>query len=142
MEKNIDIDEIKKIIPHRYPFLFVDRITELGDNYIAGYKNVSQDEPFFQGHFPDRPIMPGVLIIEALAQTGAIYMMRDEKWRGKIPLFLGIEKARFRKPVLPGDRLRLEVKIVQIWSNFVKMEGTASVDGNTVCEATLMAGTT
>ncbi len=137
----MDINEIKKIIPHRYPFLFVDQVTEIRDNYIVGYKNILTDEPFFQGHFPGQPIMPGVLIIEALAQVGAIYMMRDEKWKGKTPLFLGIDKVRFRKQVVPGDQLKLEVKILQERGSFVKMEGLASVDGKIACEAVIFAGT-
>ena len=137
----MEINEIKKILPHRYPFLFVDRVTEIKDNYIVGYKNVSADEHFFQGHFPDQPIMPGVLIIEALAQLGGIYMLRQEQFKNKMPLFLGIDKVRFRKQVVPGDALKLEVKILQVRGTIVKMEGVASVDGNVACEATLMAGT-
>lgn len=137
----MDTEEIKKIIPHRDPFLFVDEVTDIRENYISGFKKVSADEPHFRGHFPNRPIMPGVLIIESLAQLAAIYIMRDPQWYGKTPLFLGIDRVRFRKPVLPGDLLKVEVKILHSRGGIFKLEGIASVNDNTVCEAVFLAGT-
>ncbi len=107
----LGIKEIKEIIPHRYPILLIDRVTEIVEGVSAkGYKNVSINEQFFQGHFPDHPVMPGVLILEALAQVGAVAILSKEEFKGKIPFFAGADKVRFKKKVVPGDRLDLSVK--------------------------------
>ena len=136
-----DINEIKQILPHRYPFLLVDKIIELDPKkYIVGIKQVTVNEPFFQGHFPDAPVMPGVLQIEALAQVGAILALREFEDRGeKIPFFSGIDKARFRRPVVPGDTLTLEVTALRIGSKVQKMHGEAKVDGKVTAEAQIMS---
>lgn len=111
----LDIKQIMAIIPHRYPILMIDRIIEIEPGQRAvGIKNVSGNEPFFQGHYPGTPIMPGVLILEALAQTGAVALMSMEAFQGKVPLFAGLGDTRFRKPVMPGDQLRLEVEITKM----------------------------
>jgi len=137
----MDIDEIKKLIPHRYPFLLVDRITRLDERSVEGYKNVTVNEPFFPGHFPDYPIMPGVLIVEALAQTCGVMLAHfHPELRDRRPLFLGIEKARFRKPVRPGDVLRLTGEIVSQKINIWKFAGQAFVGDELACEATLLVG--
>jgi len=135
----LDIKAIEKILPHRYPILLVDRVTvlELGEKLIA-YKNVSVNEPFFQGHFPGNPVMPGVLIVEAMAQAAAI-LMSDGEESDLIPLFMGIDKARFRRPVVPGDQLQLAVEIGQKRRNVCKGIGKATVDGEIAAEAELMA---
>ncbi|MBA2495248.1 MAG: 3-hydroxyacyl-ACP dehydratase FabZ, partial [Acidobacteria bacterium] len=127
----LDSRAIQEILPHRYPFLLVDKIIELVPRErIVGIKQVTTNEYFFQGHFPDAPVMPGVLIIEALAQVGAILALREfEDRTNKIPFFSGIEKARFRRPVVPGDTLVLEVMALRIGSRIQKMRGTARVDG-------------
>ena len=131
---------IQEILPHRYPFLLVDKIIELVPRqYIVGIKQVTINEHFFQGHFPDAPVMPGVLQIEALAQVGAILALREFKDRSnKIPFFSGIEKAKFRRPVVPGDTLVLEVTAIRIGSKVQKMRGEAKVDGNITAEAEIM----
>jgi len=136
-----DINEIKKILPHRYPFLLVDKIIELDPKKrIVGIKQVTVNEPFFQGHFPDVPVMPGVLQIEALAQVGAILALREfEDREEKIPFFSGIDKARFRRPVVPGDTLVLEVTALRIGSKVQKMHGEAKVDGKVTAEAHIMS---
>ncbi len=133
----LDIRDIEKILPHRYPFLLVDRVTELvpGERLVA-YKNVSANEPFFQGHFPGNPVMPGVLIIEALAQAAAILMSDG---RDLVPLFMGIDKARFRRQVVPGDQLQLKVEVGQKRRNVCKGIGEATVDGDVAAQAELMA---
>lgn len=135
-----DINEIKQILPHRYPFLMVDKIIELDPKIrIVGIKQVTINEPFFQGHFPDAPVMPGVLQIEALAQVGAILALREFEDRAKkIPFFSGIDKARFRRPVVPGDTLVLEVTALRIGSKVQKMHGEAKVDGKITAEAEIM----
>lgn len=135
----LNAEDIQKILPHRYPFLLVDRVTELisGERLVA-YKNVSANEPFFQGHFPGNPVMPGVLIVEALAQAAAI-LMTDGRESDLIPLFMGIDKARFRQQVVPGDQLQLEVEIGQRRRNVCKGRGKAIVDGKVAAEAELMA---
>ena len=131
--------QIRDILPHRYPMLLVDRILEMGDDYIVGLKNVSANEPFFAGHFPDFPVMPGVLIIEAMAQCGGILVLKDHPDRkNKLVLFASIEEAKFRKPVLPGDTLRFELKTLKRKSTVVKMQGVATVDGQIVAEAIVM----
>ena len=131
--------EIRGLIPHRYPFLLVDRIEELEPGVRAvGVKNVTQNEPFFQGHFPDYPVMPGVLIIEAMAQVGAVGVMAGGDHKDKLALFAGIDGVRFRRQVLPGDVLRMEVEIVRLKGAVGRGKGKATVNGERVCEAELM----
>jgi 3-hydroxyacyl-[acyl-carrier-protein] dehydratase len=135
----LDINQIKEIIPHRYPFLLIDRILEVEEGKQAvGIKNVTANEEFFNGHFPDYPVMPGVLIIEALAQVGAVALLKKEENRGKLAFFAGIDKCRFKGQVKPGDQLRLEVEITRAKGAIGKGKGTASVDGKIVCETELM----
>lgn len=136
------IGEVEELLPHRYPFLLIDRVTEVvpGD-YIRGYKNVTINEPFFQGHFPGEPIMPGVLILESMAQLGILFAKKTamEELAGKLFVFAGMDGVRFRKPVVPGDRLDIELHLVRRKRMIWKMAGTANVDGNVAVEATLMA---
>lgn len=136
----LDSRAIQEILPHRYPFLLVDRIVELEPRArIVGIKQVTINEYFFQGHFPDAPVMPGVLQIEALAQVGAILALREfEDRTTKIPFFSGIENARFRRPVVPGDTLTLEVTAIRIGTKVQKMRGEARVDGQITAEAEIM----
>ena len=137
----MDINEIKKIIPHRYPFLLVDRIIECDfESRIVGIKNVTADEPFFQGHFPEFPVMPGVLIIEALAQTACILGLKILKLEGKGSVFFtGIDGAKFRKPVVPGDQLRLELTKIKQRKSLFRFEGKAFVDDKLATECTIQA---
>lgn len=131
--------DIRELIPHRYPFLLVDRIEELEPGVRAvGIKNVTQNEPFFQGHFPDYPVMPGVLIVEAMAQVGAVGVMVNEEYRDKLALFAGIDKVRFRRQVIPGDVLTMEVEIERLKGRIGRGKGKATVDGEKACEADLM----
>ena len=136
----MDITEIQKILPHRYPFLMVDAIVELERlKRIVGVKNVSINESHFQGHFPGAPVMPGVLIIESMAQTGGVLLLQEVPDREKKLLyFVAVDGARFRRPVVPGDQLKLEMKVLSWRGDFCKLEGTATVDGELAAEATLM----
>lgn len=135
----IDIQEIKDIIMHRYPFLLVDRVLELEEGKRAvAIKNVTANEEFFTGHFPNYPVMPGVLIVEALAQVSAVVMLTKEENKGRIGLLAGIDGCRFKKQVRPGDQLRLEVEITRLKGTIGKGKGRATVDGETVCETELI----
>jgi len=142
MEKVADIQAIMNYLPHRYPFLLVDRVLEIvpGEKIVA-LKNVTMNEPFFQGHFPGTPIMPGVLIIEAMAQAGGVLFSSEQlkEKQGSLFYFMGMDKVKFRKPVVPGDQIIFEVKIIRQRSKVVKMAGTATVDQKIVAEAELMA---
>jgi len=132
----LDTEQIKEIIPHRYPFLLVDRILEVEEGVRAvGIKNVSANEEFFNGHFPDYPVTPGVLIVEALAQVGAVAMLKKEENRGRLAFFAGIDGCRFKKQVKPGDQLRLEVEIIRLRGPIGKGKAVATVDGEVACEA-------
>src|SRR5205807_741147 len=136
----LDVNEIQKILPHRYPFLFVDGIVEMERlKRVVGIKNVTMNESHFQGHFPGKPIMPGVLIIEAMAQTGGLLLLQEVPDReNKLLYFVAVDGARFRRPVVPGDQLKLEIKVVSWRGDFCKLEGKATVDGQLAAEATLM----
>jgi beta-hydroxyacyl-ACP dehydratase FabZ len=133
------IQEILKVLPQRYPFLLVDRILETdGCTHMVGLKNVTINEPFFQGHFPDHPVMPGVLLVEALAQVGvALLLFGDQSRDTKLIYFSAIDKCRFRQPVIPGDQLRIKVTVLKQRDRYFKMKGEATVDGNIVVEAEL-----
>ena len=138
-ETIIDINKIREIIPHRYPFLLIDRITYLEPGLKAiGYKNVSTNEPFFQGHFPGNQIMPGVLIIEAFAQLGCVAMLVKEEYKNMVGLFAGIDSARFKKQVVPGDKLELYVELLKLKGPIGKFKGEAKVDGQLACEAEVL----
>lgn len=135
----MDVQEIAQILPHRYPMLMVDRITECGENHIIGIKNVTVNEPYFVGHFPTLKVMPGVLIIEAMAQVAGILVATiAPQTRGKIMFLASVEEAKFRKPVVPGDQLQLEMKLLRLKSSVAKMQGVATVAGQVVSEAILM----
>lgn len=134
----LDAAEIQRLIPHRYPFLLIDRIIEVEPGKrIVGVKNVTANEQFFQGHFPDFPIMPGVLIVEALAQAGAVLLLAQPEGRGKLPLFAGIDGFRFRRPVVPGDQLRLEVELTMRRGAIGKGKARATVNGELAAEGEL-----
>jgi beta-hydroxyacyl-ACP dehydratase FabZ len=137
----LDIGDILKLLPHRYPFLLVDRIREWESGQrIVGIKNVTVNEPFFQGHFPGRPIMPGVLILEAMAQVGGVLAFKSAPATGKPVVYLtGVDQAKFRRPVIPGDQLRFEIDVIKRRSPFWKMQGRAFVETNLVCEAEITA---
>ena len=135
----LDIDAIREILPHRYPFLLVDRIEELEPERIVGVKNVTANEPFFAGHFPDFPVMPGVLIVEAMAQVAGVLVLKDmPERRNKLVLLASVDGAKFRKPVRPGDQLRIEMKVGKRKETVAKMFGTASVNGAVVAEAEML----
>ncbi|MEE8484538.1 MAG: 3-hydroxyacyl-ACP dehydratase FabZ [Nitrospinota bacterium] len=138
----MDISEIQKILPHRYPFLLIDKVLEIvPEKSITAVKNVTINEPFFQGHYPGQPIMPGVLIIEAMAQAAAVLAIKSVEDRPgkKTPLFAGIEKARFKRPVLPGDVLTIEISVTKVRSMIWWLSGKASVDGKLACRAEIQA---
>jgi beta-hydroxyacyl-ACP dehydratase FabZ len=135
----LDIDAIRDILPHRYPFLLVDRIEELEAERVVGIKNVTFNEPFFNGHFPDFPVMPGVLIVEAMAQVAGVLVLNQmEDRKNKLVLLAGVDNAKFRKPVRPGDQLRMEMKVIKRKATMAKMAGTAMVDGALVAEAEML----
>ncbi|MBW2088249.1 MAG: 3-hydroxyacyl-ACP dehydratase FabZ [Deltaproteobacteria bacterium] len=142
MEKTFDIQEIMNLLPHRYPFIMIDRILELvpGEKVVA-LKNVTINEPFFQGHFPGSPIMPGVLMIEAMGQAGAVLAAKSlpEEEQGSVIYFMGMNKVKFRKPVVPGDQIIFEIKFLKQRAKVFKMSGIAVVDEKRVAEAELMA---
>lgn len=133
----MDINEIKEILPHRYPFLLIDKVISMEGNKIVAIKNVTVNENYFQGHFPAEAVMPGVLIIEALAQTGAVAILSKNEFKGKIAYFAGIDKAKFRRKVIPGDILRLEVEITKLRERAGIGYGIAYVDDKKVCEGEL-----
>lgn len=134
----LDIKQIMEIIPHRYPFLLIDRIEELEAGVRAtGFKNVTINEPFFQGHFPGEPVMPGVLIVEALAQVGAVCVLSVDEYKGKLAFFGGLDKVKFRKMVFPGDTLKLEVEIIKKKGPVGVGKAKATVDGKLACSAEL-----
>ena len=133
----MDINEIKEILPHRYPFLLIDKVISMEGNKIVAIKNVTVNEYYFQGHFPAEAVMPGVLIIEALAQTGAVAILSKNEFKGKIAYFAGIDKAKFRRKVIPGDILRLEVEITKLRGRAGIGYGIAYVDDKKVCEGEL-----
>ena len=138
----MQIKEIMDILPHRYPFLLVDRVISLGETEVVAIKNITINEPFFQGHFVGDPVMPGVLILEALAQAGALFanqFYKDENVKDRNAYFLGIDKVRFRKLVIPGDRLLLKASLIKRKKDVWKIKGEALVEDNIVCEAELMA---
>jgi 3-hydroxyacyl-[acyl-carrier-protein] dehydratase len=136
----LEITEIMSILPHRYPFLLIDRVIEIErKRRIVAIKNVTINEPYFQGHFPGHPIMPGALVVEAIAQAGGTLLMPEvPDPRNSLMVFTGIEKARFRNPVVPGDQLRIEVNVLNFRPRFAKLEGQATVNGKLACEATVM----
>jgi len=135
----MDVQEISQILPHRYPMLMVDRILEITGDSIVGIKNVTANEPHFTGHFPGYPVMPGVMIIEAMAQAaGVLVAMLAPHTRGRIMFLASVEDAKFRRPVVPGDQLRLEMKLLRLKATVAKMQGRATVDGQVAAEATLM----
>jgi beta-hydroxyacyl-ACP dehydratase FabZ len=135
----LDVNDIRRILPHRYPFLLVDRIVELEAERIVGIKNVTVNEPFFTGHFPNFPVMPGVLIVEAMAQAAGVLVLRTIEDRDdKLVFLVSVDAARFRKPVVPGDTLRLEMTLIKRKGSVAKMAGRATVDGVLVAEAEVM----
>ncbi|ADQ06446.1 beta-hydroxyacyl-(acyl-carrier-protein) dehydratase FabZ [Caldicellulosiruptor hydrothermalis 108] len=134
-----DINRIHEVLPHRYPFLLVDKIVEIEEGKRAkGIKNVTINEPFFQGHFPQNPVMPGVLIVEAMAQVGAVAMLSKDEFKGKTPFFAGIDKVRFKKVVKPGDVLVIETELISLKGSIGKAKAFAYVEGEIVCEGELL----
>lgn len=139
-EPMLTMTQIQEILPHRYPMLLVDRVLEIeGDTRIVGMKNVTINEPFFNGHFPGAPVMPGVLIVEAMAQVGGMLLMATSHQGDKVVYFTSLDNVKWRKPVRPGDQLRFELDVVQIRGVMCKMRGVAKVDGTVVCEADMSA---
>jgi 3-hydroxyacyl-[acyl-carrier-protein] dehydratase len=135
----IDINEIKKLLPHRYPFLLVDRVLEIVPKQrIVALKNVTANENFFNGHFPAKPVMPGVLIIESMAQAAGILMLSQEEHQGKIPYFTGIDNARFRRMIVPGDQIILEIEVMRLKGNVGRVRGVAKVEDQIAAEAEMM----
>jgi beta-hydroxyacyl-ACP dehydratase FabZ len=136
----IDINEILAVLPHRYPFLLIDRVLEMDGRRIRAIKNVTFNEPFFQGHFPGQPVMPGVLVVEAMAQAGGFMLFSQVEERAKrLIYFSGIDSCRFRRPVVPGDQVLFEVEVLSMRRSFAKLRGRAEVDGALVCEAELLS---
>ena len=134
----IDINQILSVLPHRYPFVMIDRVLEIDGSKIRALKNVSYDEPFFNGHFPGSPVMPGVLLVEGMAQAGGYLVLRDvEDRESKLIYFSGIDACRFRRPVVPGDQVIFEIEILRRRRTFAKLHGQALVDGELACEADL-----
>jgi len=136
--ETLDIQAIQQILPHRYPFLLVDRIVELEEERIVGIKNVTMNEPFFQGHFPEFPVMPGVLIVEAMAQVAGVLVLKSLGSKQRAVFLASIDSAKFRRPVVPGDQLRIEMKVGRRKATVAKMFGTATVDGKVVAEVEVM----
>jgi beta-hydroxyacyl-ACP dehydratase FabZ len=135
----MDVQEIRDILPHRFPMLLVDRIVEMAADRIVGIKNVTVNEPFFTGHFPDFPVMPGVLIVEAMAQVAGVLVLKSIPDRhSKLVLLASVEEAKFRRPVVPGDQLRIEMTVTRAKASVAKMRGVATVDGKVVAEAIVM----
>ncbi len=135
----LNIQEIRELLPHRYPMLLVDRILDMNETRIIGIKNVSVNEPFFMGHFPDFPVMPGVLVIEAMAQVAGVLVLKSLGGRNeKLVLLASVEEAKFRKPVVPGDQLRIEMTVERRKATVAKMRGVATVAGQVVAEAVVM----
>ena len=138
-EVSLDLKGIMEILPHRYPFLLVDKIVELvAGQRAVGVKNVTINEPFFQGHFPGHPIMPGVLIVEAMAQVAGVCMLSQDKHKGKLPYFAGIDDVRFKKPVLPGDQLVIHIEVLKVRGTLGKVSAVAKVDDKVAVKGTLM----
>ena len=136
----LDIRQIMEVMPHRYPFLLIDRVLEIESDRIRAIKNVTFNEPFFIGHFPEHPVMPGVLLVEAMAQAGGFLLFRDVEDRdNKLIYFTGIDNCRFRRPVVPGDQVVFDVKVLSNRRSFAKLEATASVDDDVVCRAGLLS---
>jgi len=136
----MDINEILGVLPHRYPFLLVDRVLEMDSRHIRALKNVTYNEPFFQGHFPGQPVMPGVLVVEAMAQAGGYMLFSQiENRANKLIYFSGIDSCRFRRPVIPGDQVIFEVEVLSMRRSFAKLRGRALVDGAVACEAELLS---